>query len=135
LIVDTSAIIAILAREPAADALAELLVSAPERAIAAPTIVELQAVLEHRGKVEEIRAAESLLRSAEIEVADFTVRHAEVARQAYRDYGRASGHPARLNLGDCFAYAMASVADEPLLFVGDDFTHTDVRPAYVPPTV
>ncbi|WP_242496462.1 type II toxin-antitoxin system VapC family toxin [Xylanimonas protaetiae] len=91
-------------------------------------------MLEHRGGVDEARAAQNLLRSAEVEVADFTARHAEVARQAYRDYGRASGHPARLNLGDCYAYALAAVADQPLLFVGDDFVHTDVRPAYLPPS-
>lgn len=133
MIVDTSAIIAIVAREPAADDLAEVLATARELLIAAPTVVELQAVLEPRGRVDEVRAAQNLMRSAEIEVADFTARHAEVARQAYRDYGRASGHPARLNFGDCFSYALAAVADQPLLFVGNGFTHTDIRPAYLPP--
>ena len=54
---------------------------------------------------------------------------ARVARVAYRTYGKGSGHPARLNFGDCFAYALAADTGEPLLFVGDDFTHTDIRPA------
>jgi ribonuclease VapC len=132
-IVDTSAIIAILAEEPAANDLAEILAASTQTLIAAPTVVELEAVLEHRGDVDELRRAQALLRAAEVQVADFTAEHAEVARQAYRDYGRASGHRARLNLGDCFSYALAAVADQPLLFVGDDFIHTDVRPAYLPP--
>lgn len=132
MIVDTSAIIAILAEEQAATDLAEILAASEQSLIAAPTLVELEAVLQHRGSVDEARRAARLLRAAEIEVLDFTAQHAEVARQAYRDYGRASGHRARLNLADCFAYALASVLDQPLLFVGDDFIHTDVRVAYRP---
>jgi ribonuclease VapC len=54
---------------------------------------------------------------------------AHIARAAYRDFGKGSGHPARLNFGDCFAYALAKATDEPLLFKGDDFIHTDVEPA------
>jgi ribonuclease VapC len=64
-----------------------------------------------------------------------TAEHADVARRAYRDFGRGSGHPARLNFGDCFAYALAITVDEELLFKGDDFIHTDVRPAWRPRSV
>ena len=70
-----------------------------------------------------------LVSTLDIEVVPVTVRQAEVARLAYRRYGRGSGSAARLNYGDCFAYALSVVAGEPLLFVGDDFTHTDVASA------
>jgi ribonuclease VapC len=58
-----------------------------------------------------------------------TERHARLAREAYRDYGRGSGHAAKLNFGDCFSYALAKEADEPLLYKGNDFSHTDVEGA------
>ena len=64
-----------------------------------------------------------------IRIEAFDAAQARAAAQAYRDYGRGSGHPARLNLGDTYSYALAQVAVEPLLFLGDDFTHTDIRPA------
>jgi ribonuclease VapC len=62
-------------------------------------------------------------------VEPFTEEQAQIARQAYRDYGKGSGHRAQLNFGDCFSYALARVKREPLLFKGDDFVHTDVRSA------
>jgi len=65
----------------------------------------------------------------EMVIEPVTVEQARIARQAYRDFGRGSGHRANLNFGDCFAYALARVKREPLLFKGDDFTHTDVRRA------
>ncbi len=68
---------------------------------------------------------------AEIEVRPVTIEQARLAREAYRDYGKGSGHPARLNFGDCFAYALAKDAGEPLLFKGDDFRQTDVTAASV----
>jgi ribonuclease VapC len=71
----------------------------------------------------------------EIELMPFDAKQAAVASRAYRDFGRGSGHPAGLNLGDCFSYALANVVGEPLLFAGDDFVHTDVIPAYVPPSL
>ncbi len=64
--------------------------------------------------------------AAQIEIVDVTADHARKARAAFRRYGRGSGSPARLNVGDCIAYALSAVADEPLLFKGDDFTHTGV---------
>lgn len=62
-------------------------------------------------------------------IAPVTAEQARLAREAYRRFGRGSGHPARLNFGDCFAYALAKVLDDPLLFIGNDFIHTDIRPA------
>jgi ribonuclease VapC len=58
-----------------------------------------------------------------------TEEHARIGRAAYRDFGRGSRHPARLNYGDCFSYALAKTTGEPLLFKGNDFNHTDLRPA------
>ena len=75
---------------------------------------------------------ERLLDLWEIETVAFDPAQAEIASQAYRDFGRGSGHPAALNLGDCYSYALAVATGEPLLFVGDDFVHTDVVAAYRP---
>ena len=75
------------------------------------------------------RHLERLLEAATVRVEPLTAQQARIARQAYRDFGRRSGHPARLNFGDCFAYALAVGTGEPLLFKGDDFVHTDVTPA------
>jgi ribonuclease VapC len=67
-----------------------------------------------------------------VQIADVTAPQALLAREAYRDFGKGSGHPARLNFGDCFAYALAKERDEPLLYKGDDFGHTDVGSALAP---
>lgn len=72
------------------------------------------------------RRLDDLIREAQIALEPVTVEQAHIARQAYRDYGRGGGHPARLNFGDCFAYALARVTGEPLLFKGDDFRRTDI---------
>jgi ribonuclease VapC len=64
-----------------------------------------------------------------VEVIDVTAEQAHIARSAYRDFGKGSGHPARLNFGDCFSYALAKTTGEALLFSGDDFGHTDLTPA------
>ena len=72
---------------------------------------------------------DAIIRTISPEVVPFTPEQAQIARQAYRDFGRGSGHPANLNYGDCFSYALASERREPLLYVGDDFSHTDIRSA------
>ena len=77
------------------------------------------------------RATDDLLREASIDIEPVDEIQAKLARQAYRTFGRGSGHPARLNLGDCFAYALARRRGEPMLFKGNDFVHTDITPALV----
>lgn len=129
MIVDSSAVMAILGEEPDGPEFLDLLRRSPTH-IGAPTLVELAIVLRHRID----RAPEHLdafLRATDTSVVAFTAEHAQVARAAYRTYGKGSGSKARLNFGDCLAYAVATVADEPLLFKGTDFGHTDVRDARV----
>ncbi|SDR87701.1 Uncharacterized protein, contains PIN domain [Paraoerskovia marina] len=130
MIVDTSAIVAVLLDEPAAPAIAELLLTETS-AMSAATLVELGAVVGGRLPPQQRRRLDALMELWEIEIVPFDAVQAEIARGAYRDFGRGSGHAARLNLGDCYAYALASDRGEPLLFVGDDFSHTDLTPALV----
>ncbi|HTQ18319.1 type II toxin-antitoxin system VapC family toxin [Mycobacterium sp.] len=129
MIVDTSAIVAIVRGETGAEVLKEALVNSPNSRISAPNYVELCAVMQRRHRPEISRLVDRLLADYRIRIETFDADQARVAAQAYRDYGRGSGHPARLNLGDTYSYALAHLTGEPLLFVGDDFTHTDVRPA------
>lgn len=126
MIVDTSAIVAIALGETGADRIGEALARSTNTRISAPTYVELCAVVHRRERPELVRMINRLLDIYEIHIEAFDAVQARIAAQAYRDYGRGSGHPAGLNLGDTYSYALASVTGEPLLFVGDDFTHTDV---------
>lgn len=132
MIVDTSAILAIVRQESTAGVCAHALETATSLAISSATYVELHVV--------GIRSREPLVQQAiavvlnryPMEVAAFTAAQANIATAAYGIYGRGQEHPARLTFGDCFAYALARERNEPLLFVGDDFTHTDIRPALDP---
>lgn len=129
MIVDTSALVAIYLGESGFEELVDTLLTADSVEIAAPSLVELYAVLDRRSSPEGRRRLDALLEMVGVRVAPFTEKHARLTREAYRDFGRGSEHPARLNLGDCFSYALASERDSTLLFVGDDFSQTDVRPA------
>jgi ribonuclease VapC len=126
--VDTSAIVAIVLGESGAEDLREALARSADSRISAPSYVELCAVLQRRNRPEIGRMVDRLLAAYGIEIEALDAGQARVAAQAYRDYGRRSGHRARLNLGDCFSYALASVTGEPLLYHGDDFAHTDIPP-------
>jgi ribonuclease VapC len=128
-IVDTSAIIAIVLGEVGSEELEEALTRSTETRISAATYVELCAVMHRRDRPEIHRNVDRLLDAFGIEIAAFDAEQARVAAQAYRDYGRGTGHPARLNLGDAYSYALAAVTGEPLLYRGDDFLHTDLRSA------
>ncbi len=127
MIVDTSAIIAIVLGEPGAEDLREVLAHSAKSRISAPSYVELCAVLQRRNRPEIGRMVDRLLAAYGIEIETFDAEQARIAAQAYRDYGRGSVHRAQLNLGDSYSYALAHVAGEPLLFLGDDFIHTDLR--------
>jgi ribonuclease VapC len=129
MIIDTSALIAILRDEPDARRFAEAIEAAPERRISAATYVEVGAVIDGARDPIASRRVDELLEVARITIETVTREQADVARAAYRDFGKGSGHPARLNFVDCFAYALASSTGQPLLFKGDDFSHTDITPA------
>lgn len=101
--------------------------------MSAATAVELNAVLTRRLAPERVRLVGRLLQGWGVQIVPFDENQSLIASRAYADYGRGSGHPAQLNLGDCFSYALAIATSEPLLFVGSDFVHTDVEPMYLPP--
>lgn len=128
MIVDSSALVAILFKEADAATLARALRDAPSRAVAAPTVVEAAMVAEGRAGPAMGGELDDLLRAVDAEIVAFTAEHAAFARDAWRRFGKGR-HPAGLNLGDCFAYALAVARDEPLLFKGDDFARTDVKAA------
>ncbi len=129
MIVDTSAIMAIVKDEPTRARVEEALARAPICVMSAASRVELAAVLARSLTAGASRHAERVMSKARIELVPFDAAQAKIAADAYRDFGRGSGHPASLNMGDTFSYALAIARDEPLLFVGDGFIHTDVRPA------
>jgi ribonuclease VapC len=97
--------------------------------MSAANLLEAAIVVDRLDDPFAVREFDELISTLRIEIEPVTVSQVTLARTAYQRYGRGSGHPARLNFGDCFAYALAKEFDEPLLFVGSDFVHTDVRRA------
>jgi ribonuclease VapC len=128
MILDTSAVIAVLQNEESAERLVAALENEPVRRISAANLVEAGIILQARFGDHGERELDLFVQRAHVEIIPVTEEHAEYARSAYRRFGRGR-HAAGLNFGDCFAYALARALDEPLLFVGDDFKQTDVRPA------
>jgi ribonuclease VapC len=125
-IVDTSALVAILRDEADAKTFAMAIAGADRRRLSAANYVETAIVIDGSRNPIASRHFDDLLREAEIVIEPVTEEQAKIAREAYRDFGRGSGHPAGLNFGDCFAYALAKALHEPLLFKGDDFVHTGI---------
>ncbi len=103
--------------------------------ISAANYVELYMVIEGRRRPELTARVNKLLDDADVEIVPFTAAQAQIARDAFLKYGRGYNSKARLNFGDCFAYALAKETGEPLLFVGNDFIHTDIIPALDPPVL
>lgn len=129
MIIDTSAIIAILGNETEAPRFARAIAGDSSRRVSAVNYVEAAAAIDaSRGPVAS-REFDQLFHETKLVVEPVTPAQARIAREAYRDFGKGSKHPAGLNLGDCFAYALATEAAEPLLFKGNDFKHTDIRSA------
>lgn len=126
MIVDSSALVAVLMAEPEAEEMSDLLESRPF-ALSAATLAECTIVLRSKGGEAKALALDELLEVTRSEVVPVDEVQARLASRAYARYGRGSGSRARLNYGDCFSYALAITRDEPLLFKGDDFVHTDVR--------
>ena len=127
MVVDTSALLAILQNEPERRALNEALEAADARRISAATFVEVSIVIEARHGAAGQRDLDLFLERAAIEIVEVDVGQAREARRAFARFGKGR-HPAGLNFGDCFAYALAVTLGEPLLFKGEDFSKTDVIP-------
>ena len=128
MVLDTSAILALLFNEPDADDIEVALDRDGVRLLSAASYLEAGIVLEARFGEAGGREFDLLVHKAGIEVVAVTAEQAEVAREAWRRFGRGR-HKAGLNFGDCFAYALATTRGEPLLFKGDDFVHTDLAAA------
>ena len=128
MIVDSSALIAVVNRESDAERYEEAMLTAPHRRMSVANILETTMVVESRGGVAAGHELDVVLVRAGIEPVPVTVEQMEAARQAWRRFGRGN-HPAALNFGDCFAYALARVTNEPLLFKGNDFAQTDISAA------
>lgn len=129
MIVDTSALIAILRDEPDAALYARAIEEASIRRMSAANFLETAVVIDGSRDPIASRRFDDLVAMARVEIAPVTEDQAKLAREAYRDFGKGSGHPAQLNFGDCFAYALARSVGEPLLFKGNDFGHTDIDSA------
>ncbi len=128
MILDTSALVAILFGAPEADTYLEAIHAADRCRVSAGTFLELSTVLLRQAGPATQLQCDLFFRRAGISIAPFTAEQAYLARQAFYEYGKGR-HPAGLNLGDCFAYGLAKATGEPLLFTGDDFRKTDVTPA------
>ena len=126
MIVDSSALLAILRSEPEARICAQVIERASSRRISAANFLETAIVIDGSRDPIASRRLDDLIREANFLIESVTKEQANIARAAYRDFGRGSGHPAKLNFGDCFAYALAKATGEPLLFKGHDFAHTDL---------
>ena len=131
MILDSSALVAILFKESDAERLAAVIRDTDTTAIAAPTLLETAIVAEGRTLPGMAEKLDALMGAIRPEIVPFTAAHASLARDAWRRYGKGR-HKAGLNLGDCFAYALAKERGQPLLFKGEDFAATDIEPAIKP---
>jgi ribonuclease VapC len=125
MVIDTSAVLAILRNEPERRRFTEAIEADPTRLMSVASFVEASMVMEARHGYEGVRDLDLFLARAEIELVPVDIDQAHIARQAFRQYGKGR-HPAALNFGDCFAYALAKGSTEPLLFKGSDFAQTDI---------
>jgi ribonuclease VapC len=125
MVLDTSAIVAILLNEPDAAALAASIEAHAPRLLSAASLLEASMILESRKGEAGGQELDLFIYRAGIEIVPVDAEQAEIARIAWRQYGKGR-HPAGLNYGDCFAYALAKVSDAPLLFKGTDFAQTDI---------
>jgi ribonuclease VapC len=128
MVIDTSALVAILQDEPERRAFNEAIEAAPSCRISAATLVEASIVFEARHGADGVRELDLFVAAAAIQIVPVDAEQALAARDAFRRYGKGR-HAAGLNFGDCFSYALAQVLGEPLLFKGTDFPRTDVAAA------
>ena len=128
MIVDSSAVLAVIFGEPDAVRYSDALAEAEACRMAAPVWFEAAMVVEGRGGLAAAQRLDDFMAAAGMEIVPFTADQARLAQQAWRRFGKGR-HRAALNYGDCLSYALAHARREPLLFKGDDFVHTDIEPA------
>ncbi|MDR3557046.1 MAG: type II toxin-antitoxin system VapC family toxin [Syntrophobacteraceae bacterium] len=129
MVIDSSALIAILLGEPEAELFALAIARAPRRIVSALTALETAIVIGAKKGDRGEHEFELLMDRAKIDIVPLTVEQLEIAKSAWRKYGKGR-HPAGLNIGDCCSYALAKFAGEPLLFKGGDFSRTDLEAAH-----
>ncbi len=129
IVIDTSALVAIMGDEPERRFFNELIDAESNTCISSASLLETRMVLFARSGDTAVLALDAFLLKCEMTVVEVSPRIADIAFDAYRRFGKGMGHPAALNYGDCFSYALAKYLDAPLLFKGDDFTMTDIVPA------
>jgi ribonuclease VapC len=129
MVLDTSAIVAAIAKEPDAARFQNAMLGATSLAISAVSVLENRIVLHARHGKEAVEAFDEMLEQAAVAIQPFDAQMARTAFDAFRRYGKGQGHPAQLNILDCAAYALAKIRGEPLLFKGGDFERTDIQPA------
>jgi ribonuclease VapC len=123
MIVDSSALVAMLWREPEGEAFAKAITAERSPAVSAANYLEAGIVIDRERNPALSAKLDALIAELGINIVPVTAEHARIARQAYRDFGKGSGHTAKLNYGDCFAYALAMERGEALLYKGNDFVH------------
>jgi ribonuclease VapC len=126
-IVDASAMITVVLEEPGFETHLDTLLQSPINRMSAASFLEAAIVVDRLPNPRAAIRFNELIGELDIIIEPVTVDQARIAREAHNRFGRGTGHPARLNFGDCFAYALAKSLDEPLLFIGQDFVHTDIR--------
>jgi ribonuclease VapC len=130
--VDTSALVSVAFAEPDASRILATMTDSV-CIVGAPTAFEARMVVLARGSRDALAALDEVLAGPNLRIVPFGIEHVDLAHAAFARYGRGTGHPARLNFGDCMTYAVAKRDDLPLLFKGDDFVHTDLRAALPTP--
>jgi ribonuclease VapC len=128
MVIDTSAILAWLKEEPERARIVAALEAYSARRVSAVSLLEAQIVVRGREHPAMLQTLHRFLEEIDAIVTPFDEPQSRLAADAFERYGKGLGHPARLNMGDCAVYALAKSLNEPLLFVGNDFTHTDVEP-------
>ena len=129
MVIDTYALIALLQAEPETPRFVEAIAAANRRLVAAPSYLETAIVMVSRSGPEAKEKVDRLMVELGIEIVPFTRDQAILAVSAYEQFGKGTGHAAGLNFGDCFSYALAKHTGEPILFKGNDFSHTDLAVA------